>query len=265
MLYVFLYHTPNPEKLQVFSHFPHKIHPKSGTNPHFLTTPPSPPLTPGFPQPPPPLPLPEVPQLPPLLPLPEVPAADRGAAKGLRGAIALRTAGTYVRGAQNPGRNRVLQNTISGDLSGESSSEFLRESSRCPGFCVSRALVPALHKAVPRSPFAAPRSAASPSATPPSATPPSAAPPSALFLKKKSPRQKSPIASPHSILFQFSHQLSQEIPAPAGISFSGLISAKFPSASSAHSSIPSDTIPASLAGFRFVTTMTFLPTISSGE
>ena len=39
MLYVFLYHTPNPEKLQVFSHFPHKIHPKSGTNPHFLTTP----------------------------------------------------------------------------------------------------------------------------------------------------------------------------------------------------------------------------------
>lgn len=83
--------------------------------------------------------------------------------------------------------------------------------------------------------------------------------------QKKSPRQKSPIASPHSILFQFSHQLSQEIPAPAGISFSGLISAKFPSASSAHSSIPSDTIPASLAGFRFVTTMTFLPTISSGE
>ena len=37
MLYVFLYHTPNQEKMQVFSHFPHKIHPKSGTNPHFLT------------------------------------------------------------------------------------------------------------------------------------------------------------------------------------------------------------------------------------
>mgnify|MGYP007018177637 CR=1 FL=1 len=135
MLYVFLYHTPNPEKLQVFSHFPHKIHPKSGTNPHFLTTPPSPPLTPGsppspppprFPQPPPLLPLPEVPQPPPtpLLPLSEVPAADRGAAKGLRGAIALRTAGTNARGAQNPGRNRVLQNTISGDLSGESLQDF---------------------------------------------------------------------------------------------------------------------------------------------
>ena len=259
MLYVFLYHTPNPEKLQVFSHFPHKIHPKSGTNPHFLTIPSfqplASPLTPGSPSA---FSLPEIP--PPPSSLPEAPAPERGAAKGLRGAIALRTAGTYVRGAQNPGRNRVLQNTISGDLSGESSSEFLRESSRCPGFCVSRALVPALRKAVPRSPFAAPRSAASPSAPP---LPPH--PLSALFLPKKSPRQKSPIASPHSILFQFSHQLSQEIPAPAGISFSGLISAKFPSASSAHSSIPSDTIPASLAGFRFVTTMTFLPTISSGE
>lgn len=235
--------------MQVFSHFPHKIHPKSGTNPHFLTIPSfqplSSPLTPGSPSA---FSLPEIP--PPPSSLPEAPAPERGAAKGLRGAIAPRSAGTYVRGAQNPGRNRVLQNTISGDLSGESSSEFLRESSRCPGFCVSRALVPALRGAVPRSPFAAPRSGASPSAHP---------------QKNKSPRPKSHIASPHSILFQFPHQLSQEIPAPAGISFSGLISARFPSASSAHSSIPSDTIPASLAGFRFVTTMTFLPTISSGE
>ena len=148
MLYVFLYHTPNPEKLQVFSHFPHKIHPKSGTNPHFLTTPPSPPLTPGSPtasSPPPTL----------LLPLPEVPAADRGAAKGLRGAIALRTAGTRVRKAQNPGRSRVLQNTVSGGPGGKI-AESSREMSRCPRFCVFRASVPALCKAVPPARFAAP-------------------------------------------------------------------------------------------------------------
>ena len=152
MLYVFLYHTPNPEKLQVFSHFPHKIHPKSGTNPHFLTI-------------------------------------------------------LHFQPLSSPSHSR----------------KSLR---RLPH---SR-----------RVPFRPP-------------------------AKNKSPRPKSLIASPHSILFQFSHQLSHEIPAPAGISFSGLISARFPSASSAHSSIPSDTIPASLAGFRFVTTMTFLPTISSGE
>ena len=57
----------------------------------------------------------------------------------------------------------------------------------------------------------------------------------------------------------------QQISAPEGISLSGVISESFPSLSSAHRSIPSDTIPASFAGFKFVTTITFLPTISSGE
>ena len=54
------------------------------------------------------------------------------------------------------------------------------------------------------------------------------------------------------------------ISAPAGIFFSGVISARFPSASSAHNSIPSDKTPASFAGFKFTRTITFLPTISSG-
>lgn len=58
------------------------------------------------------------------------------------------------------------------------------------------------------------------------------------------------------------HQL---ISAPAGISFSGFTRARFPSASSAQRIIPSDSIPASLAGLRLVTTITFLPTISSAE
>ena len=49
------------------------------------------------------------------------------------------------------------------------------------------------------------------------------------------------------------------------ISFSGVISARFPSASSAQRIMPSERIPASFAGFKLVTTMTFLPTISSGE
>ena len=52
--------------------------------------------------------------------------------------------------------------------------------------------------------------------------------------------------------------------APAGIALSGAIKARLPSASSAHKIIPSDTIPASVAGLRFVSTMTVLPTISSG-
>ena len=55
------------------------------------------------------------------------------------------------------------------------------------------------------------------------------------------------------------------IGAPAGIGFSGVRSARLPSASSAQSSIPSDKTPASLAGFKFTRTITFLPTISSGE
>ena len=54
------------------------------------------------------------------------------------------------------------------------------------------------------------------------------------------------------------------ISAPAGISFSGVINAKFPSASSAQRSIPSDNTPANFAGFKFTSTITFLPTISSG-
>lgn len=56
----------------------------------------------------------------------------------------------------------------------------------------------------------------------------------------------------------------QQISAPAGISLSGVISARWPSASSAHKIMPSDIMPASLAGFKFVTTITFFPTISSG-
>lgn len=56
----------------------------------------------------------------------------------------------------------------------------------------------------------------------------------------------------------------QQISAPDGISLWGVMSARWPSASSAHKIIPSDKIPASFAGFRFVSTITFLPTISSG-
>ena len=59
--------------------------------------------------------------------------------------------------------------------------------------------------------------------------------------------------------------LHQHTSAPAGISFSGVISARLPSASSAQRIIPSLKTPASFAGFKFVTTITFLPTISSGE
>ena len=40
--------------------------------------------------------------------------------------------------------------------------------------------------------------------------------------------------------------------------------ARLPSASSAHRIMPSDITPASFAGFRFTSTITFLPTISSG-
>ena len=57
----------------------------------------------------------------------------------------------------------------------------------------------------------------------------------------------------------------QQISAPAGISFSGVIRERFPSASSAQRIIPSLRSPASLAGFRLVTTITFFPTISAGE
>ena len=82
-------------------------------------------------------------------------AADRGAAKGLRGAIALRTAGTRVRKAQNPGRSRIHQDTVSGGPGGKI-AESSREMSRCPRFCVFRASVPALCKAVPPTRFATP-------------------------------------------------------------------------------------------------------------
>ena len=58
---------------------------------------------------------------------------------------------------------------------------------------------------------------------------------------------------------------NQQISAPAGIFFSGTIKDRFPSASSAHRIMPSDTTPANLAGFKLVTTITFFPTISSGE
>ena len=55
---------------------------------------------------------------------------------------------------------------------------------------------------------------------------------------------------------------SQQISAPEGIGFSGVISASSPFSSSAQSSMPSETMPASFAGFRFTSTITFLPTIS---
>lgn len=59
------------------------------------------------------------------------------------------------------------------------------------------------------------------------------------------------------------HIPGQQISAPDGISRSGTIRLSVPSASSAHSSMPSDSTPASFAGFRFTRTITFLPTISS--
>ena len=53
------------------------------------------------------------------------------------------------------------------------------------------------------------------------------------------------------------------ISAPFGISFSGVISASSPFSFSAQRSIPSERTPASVAGFKFTRTITFLPTISS--
>ena len=58
-------------------------------------------------------------------------------------------------------------------------------------------------------------------------------------------------------------RLPYRISAPAGISFSGVIKARFPSASSAHRSMPSDSIPASFAGFKLASTHTRFPTISA--
>lgn len=58
---------------------------------------------------------------------------------------------------------------------------------------------------------------------------------------------------------------NQEISAPAGISFSGVTRERFPFSSSAHRSMPSDTRPRIFLGSRFTSTITFLPTISSGE
>ena len=61
----------------------------------------------------------------------------------------------------------------------------------------------------------------------------------------------------------FLHKLFQQISAPAGISRSGVSSASSPFSFSAQRIIPSDKIPANLAGFKFTSTITFLPTISS--
>ena len=57
----------------------------------------------------------------------------------------------------------------------------------------------------------------------------------------------------------------QLIDDPLSKFFSGTMSASSPSAFSAHRSMPSETTPASFAGFKFSSTITFLPTISSGE
>ena len=62
----------------------------------------------------------------------------------------------------------------------------------------------------------------------------------------------------------YGYQIVQEISAPAGIAFSGVMRHTLPSASSAQRSIPSDIMPASLAGFRLVRTITFIPMVSSG-
>ena len=56
----------------------------------------------------------------------------------------------------------------------------------------------------------------------------------------------------------------QQISEPDAMSFSGVIRMTLPSASSAQRIMPWDSMPASLAGFKLVMTMTFLPTISSG-
>lgn len=56
----------------------------------------------------------------------------------------------------------------------------------------------------------------------------------------------------------------QQISEPEAMSFSGVIRMTLPSASSAQRIMPWDSMPASLAGFKLVMTMTFLPTISSG-
>ena len=74
----------------------------------------------------------------------------------------------------------------------------------------------------------------------------------------------SKIAQPLCRLLQKEVTFEFKTFAAAGISFSGVISARFPSASSAQSNIPSERTPASFAGFRFTRTITFFPTISSG-
>ena len=56
----------------------------------------------------------------------------------------------------------------------------------------------------------------------------------------------------------------QRISAPTLTAFSGFTRDRFPASSSAQRIMPSETIPASFAGFRFVITRTFFPTISSG-
>ena len=92
---------------------------------------------------------------------------------------------------------------------------------------------------------------------------------------RQSRSKKNPAAFSQQILFCGPHIFiltlykvpvnsnRQQISAPAGIFFSGVTSARLPSASSAHSSMPSDRTPASFAGFKFTKTITFLPTISS--
>ena len=66
-------------------------------------------------------------------------------------------------------------------------------------------------------------------------------------------------------LFRSRYLIAYAISAPLGIGFSGVIRERFPSASSAQRSMPSERTPASFAGFKFTSTITFLPTISSGE
>ena len=83
-------------------------------------------------------------------------------------------------------------------------------------------------------------------------------------LKEKNTGLESKLNSEESITDEKKSDNSQQISAPAGIFFSGVISARLPSASSAQSNIPSESTPASFAGFRFTRTITFLPTISSG-
>lgn len=152
MLYVFLYHTPNPEKLQVFSHFPHKIHPKSGTNPHFLTTPPSPPLTPGSP----------TASSHSQIPTASSPSPTPGSPSGGSGRSKRASRGDCFADRRDlrPGSAKSWEKSCSPKHDfrrpeRRKPSGFLRELSRCRGFAVPRTLDPALRFAVRCTPPAA--------------------------------------------------------------------------------------------------------------